>query len=144
MRGAVCLSPHEMKPRHTNIARWLATMVLMVVWFAASNHCALGLMQGARMAKQHAGCCSQKTPGQAPMQECCKAIHGLLPTVEKSVAQQAPRDFVPVWLALLDAMVSAPVAGAEVRETGPPREARSFAELVLSRSLRAHAPPLAA
>ena len=119
-------------------------MVLVVVWFAASNHCALGLMQGARMAKQHAGCCSQKTPGKAPVQECCKAIHGLLPAVEKSVAQNASRDFVPMWLALLDAMFSAPGERAEVREAGPPREARSFAELVLQGSLRSHAPPFAA
>ena len=133
-----------MKPHRTNITRWLATMVLVVVWFAASNHCALGLMQGARVAKQHAGCCSQETPAKTPVQECCKAIHGLLPAVEKSVAQRAPLDFVPAWLALFDALFSAPEMSTELRNTGPPREARSFAELVLSRSLRSHAPPFAA
>ena len=132
-------------PRSTAI-RWVATLLLLAAWFVASNHCALGLMQGARVAKEHAGCCSHEKQDKAPVNECCKALQGLLPTAEKYAALHPALEFAPEWLALFEKMFSAPVGktGGEQWKTGPPREARSFAELVLPRSLRSHAPPLAA
>ena len=132
-------------PRSTAI-RWVATLLLLAAWFVASNHCALGLMQGARVAKEHAGCCSHEKQEKTPVKECCKALQAILPTAEKTAAFHPTPDFAPEWLALFEKMFSVPVGktGADWFETGPPREARSFAELVLQRSLRSHAPPVAA
>ena len=132
-------------PRSTALRRF-ATLLLLAAWFVASNHCALGLMQGARVAKDHAGCCSHEKQQHAPVKECCKRLQGLLPTAEKFAAVPPTPGFAPEWLALFEKMYAGPVGKTDAAwfETGPPRETRSFAELVLQRSLRSHAPPSAA
>ena len=145
MPGSGCLCANEMNPQRSIAIRRLATLLLVAVWFVASNHCALGLMQGARMAKDHAGCCSHGKPEKKPVNECCKALLGMLPATAKVAALHAAPEFAPEWPAFVEKTGWMPAGkiGGECFETGPPRESRSFAELVLQRSLRAHAPPCA-
>ena len=131
------------------MSRWSATLLLLAAWFVASNHCALGLMQGPRASLEHASCCSGKgqTPAQpsdkTPVKECCKSLQATLPAFAKDFTPQPSLDFAPVSLTSGVPSLFAPVENASVSEleNGPPTEARSFAELVLHRSLRSLAPP---
>lgn len=138
-----------MNARRATVSCRFITLLLLAAWFVASNHCALGLMQGA-MVQEHQTCCSHQTQqpttpaGQAPVKECCQALQGLLPATEKTVVVQPPLDLAPVWLALDAGWLSTPLEKDEHSgfETGPPGRVHSFAESVLQRSLRSHAPPV--
>jgi hypothetical protein len=109
-------------------------------------------MQGPSAVRQHAGCCGHQTriPGSparnAPARECCAALHGTIPTPEKALAAPlfADHGFQPVALWTLRYSMALETSALEPIETGPPPNGPSFAELVLQKSLRSHAPPLAA
>lgn len=140
-----------MNPHRSIALRWFATVVIIATWLLASNHCAIGLMQGARAAAEHVTCCnSPKTPSapakQAPAQECCKALQGMVPASAKIAVEPAATDFLlAVLVCWREAL--APQDGMEARllfETGPPLEAPTFTQLVLQRSLPALAPPAVA
>lgn len=135
--------------RRPSIARVLLVAALVVAWFTATNHCALGLMQQSRQAtKEHSRCCGNNpAPAkQAPhegMRECCKSIHAT------STTPAAFEFGIPVAAADMNATIEAvaqrlcPAVFLDgVWDHGPPR-ALSFAESVLQRSLLGHAPPLA-
>jgi hypothetical protein len=139
-----------MNSRRATVGRWLTTLLLLVAWFGASNHCALGALQGAGAVHQHAGCCCHHSripdaPRNAPVKECCAALHSTLPTTEKSPAPPVTLDGDSQSVDLQPAGLSIRPETSKIEpiETGPPR-AHSFAELVLQRSLRSHAPPLTA
>jgi hypothetical protein len=141
-----------MNSRRATVSRWFATLLLLAAWFGASNHCALGLMQGAGASRQHAGCCGHQSrmPGapanHAPVKECCAALRSTLPAPEKALAAPLSLEngLQPVALWSFWHSVLLEMGEIEPIETGPPRNAQSFAELVLQRSLRSHAPPRAA
>jgi hypothetical protein len=112
---------------------------VLAAWLFASNHCALATLAAA---DEHA-CChrSDEVPVQESMTECCQALSAPLPGVAVAPAAQL---FVvqPSWdllEALLPSRVDIPASGAGVTH-GPPG-AFTFVELVLQRSLLAHAPP---
>jgi hypothetical protein len=73
---------------------------------------------------------------------CCKSLLTTTVVSAKTVAK-------PIWLGALQPFFKAPVIAIEVgapqvspiHETGPPGQ-NSFAELVLQRSIFAHAPPV--
>ncbi len=138
--------------RHHPSTRALLAVLMLLGWFTATNHCALGLMQKSPVAKaEHAKCCSGKPApakdDQAPggARECCKSIHAVpLPDAKGLVkfdgAQFAVHAFA--LLTLLGSEIAAPES-ATLPDHGPPR-AVSFAELVLQRSLPGNAPPFTA
>ncbi len=124
-------------------------MATFVGWFVLSNHCALGI--GSRGAAQKAhGCCHNGTsqPVKEPtdrqgMMGCCKSLHAVMPDGAKLTDLPPPfmvGAFV-AWVLIRDAQPQ--VVVVPFGDTGPPR-AESFSELVLHRSLRAHAPPFLA
>ena len=133
--------------------RALLAVVMLLGWFTATNHCALGLMQKSSAAKaEHAKCCSGKpapakngeTPGGG--RECCKSIHAVPLPDAKVLPEYDGSLFVLHAFALLMVLgneVAALDALATFHDHGPPR-AESFAELVLNRSLLSHAPPFTA
>jgi hypothetical protein len=141
----------DMNLRRAIASRWFITLLLLAAWVGASNHCALGMMQGASAVRLHAGCCGHQTrlpaypTKNAPAKECCAALRSTVPTPEKALA--APlfpdRSFQPAALWTPRYSILPKTNEVEPIETGPPRDARSFAELILQRSLRSHAPPLA-
>lgn len=125
-------------------------LVLLAAWLTLSNHC--GIAAG-RFAAFGAGaevvhdCCPAKgdseTSSPAPARGvCCKTVRAL---PENGAVKWTPAlDGTPLsevmWVAL--AVLEEPVIAQQVAlDTGPPRVS-SFAELVLQRSLRSHAPPL--
>ncbi len=139
-------------PLHNPISRAVIAVLMLFGWFIATNHCALGLMQKSAVANvAHASCCNGK-PGPAKdepvpggVRECCKAIHAVpLPDGKVMVKDDA---FSVVhalaFPAAADHRTAARESLAALYEHDPPRAA-SFAELVLHRSLRSHAPPFAA
>ncbi len=121
---------------------------VLVSWFAFSNRCALGrlLSDSGAETVQHE-CCNKKEPGPEKVPagsdspECCKELHALATSSGKTMAVDV------VMLTILPAFVlDLPSQGISVvvrSNTGPP-EAESFSELVLHRSLQAHAPPICA
>lgn len=132
--------------------RALLAVLLLIGWFTATNHCALGLMQKSSEAKaEHAKCCSGKTapakPDQTPggARKCCKSIHAVPLPNGKVLAKYDASQFVlhafPLS-AVLDDEAPAPDAAA-LHDHGPPR-AVSFAESVLQSGLSGNAPPLMA
>ena len=127
-------------------------MVMLFAWLAISNHCVLGgLVKNARTAQTHAHCCGSgapqddgKTPG-SDTRECCKTLHSLPAPTPAKIAKLAadPLMISLVW-ALMESGARTPaVQSVELLDSGPP-PARSFAEVVLQRSLLSHAPPVSA
>lgn len=121
---------------------------MLLSWLVLTNHCALALVQAQAVAAKAAACCHKTTPpvGSAPCHEatpCCKTVKAE-PTANEGAKLTAPLLLLPVMAVLewLAAPVCAEVEQA-VWEHGPPRVI-SFAEAVLQRSLRSHAPPFAA
>ena len=129
--------------RASLFSRLLVVAVTLLSWLVITNHCALGLMQGA--GAEHAHCHAAKSddgknaPGDG-MRECCRAIKASL-TAKSSVQFDASQFQLEVY-AILPAM-SAPTVKPALGiflDHGPPRAA-SFAEIVLQQSLLSHAPP---
>lgn len=130
-------------------ARVLTVALLMISWFIATNHCAIGLMKRTGQAEaEHSHCHPATTPAKdAPAEgvlQCCKGIHGTLAPAKAKVKFDESK-FQLQLFALVQML--APVSAEQehspfIFDHGPPR-AVSFAECVLQRSLLGHAPPLA-
>lgn len=121
--------------------------LMCVAWFALSNHCLLAACaKPAAVAKgcpMHTKSSSEKAPPKQgkSSQPCCKT----LPAVPVAKAKATPKtlDFVvkPFFKDAVLSLVPHLPRSLVALDTGPP-EARSFPELVLQRSILAHAPPL--
>jgi hypothetical protein len=127
----------------------------MVVWFAANNHCAFALPSSlpAKAAAHHGmpAVCPMhaKQPGDQPQKQngcldlpCCNSLQAPAVASTKLIGP-------PLWAGLFVAFFT-PAFNADdsdlvrvafISDTGPPGES-SFAELVLQRSILAHAPPV--
>jgi len=132
-------------------ARALTVIFLMIAWFSATNHCALGLMTPTvRAEAEHSHCHVGNTapgkgePADDGARQCCKSIHGTLVPAKAEVKFDAAKFQIQLFgLIRVLAPVSAErVVVSSVCDHGPPR-ALSFAESVLQRSLLSHAPPFA-
>jgi len=132
-------------------ARALTVICLMISWFIATNHCALGLMTPTVQAEaEHSHCHGGKTapgkgkPADDGTRECCKSIHGTLVPAKAEAKFDAAKFQMQLFVRIqVLAPVSAErVVGSSVYDHGPPRVV-SFAESVLQRSLLGHAPPFA-
>lgn len=125
-------------------------IVLMsaVAWLAISNHCALAVLRPAADALAiHARCHSDSpSPAKKTNDEelpCCKVLRA---TIASNLAAPADlqtgvmrtQDFITAELLTLGEDHVQPLP--EEIDTGPPF-ASSYAELILQRSLFAHAPP---
>lgn len=136
--------------RATFIAKIIA-IVAVLAWFVATNHCALSaLVEGWRKvaAAPESACshCPAKENGSdqsGGMTGCCK-------DVKATASAKGLGDFQAAVCGTLIAVLEMPAADAlagaqEVgsADTGPPRPV-SFAEAVLARSHRSHAPPVPA
>lgn len=125
-----------------------ATMVvLLLAWVCASNHCGLALLQTLHKAQTPPhSCCHQTDAAPSSGNQnlaCCHSLKVSLPTTASApVGEWTILSSVwPVHLA--DPILSRqtpPVVSA--KDPSPPPGVESFSERVLSRSLRAHAPPL--
>ena len=125
--------------------RWAVALIVICSWFAISNHCAFAAV-ATRTDSAQTECPFHSKPvkqKQEPAQlECCKILRAVVLAQTKSWARDDGK-FSDVGLRIEefahptlshDTQTSLPL------DTGPPA-AHSFAELILQRSLLAHAPP---
>ena len=121
--------------------------VAICSWFAISNHCAFGALATKTDAASH-GCPFHSKPKekQSTGAQCCKILRAVAPAPAKSWARDDTKlscaDGYNSEHALVIAYSQTALLPLSL-DTGPPG-VRSFAELILQRSLLAHAPPVPA
>ena len=132
--------------RQHQVLRCSVVLAAVMAWFAVSNRCALAVAASPDRAAEIHRCCPQqpapaeKAPEGKPSL-CCKVLAVTVPDSGETVVVKAPLLVLPDFMATLADMPSTPVQILHRLDTGPPPEARPFVELVLQRSLPAHAPP---
>jgi hypothetical protein len=125
--------------------RCAGVAIAICSWIAISNHCAFAAMATKDDSAQPA--CPfhskpEKQKEQSSQVECCKVLRAVNPTVAKNWPP-SERDFSDIHFPFEQCRLLAHFRDALaplLLDTGPPG-AFSFAELILQRSLFAHAPP---
>ena len=128
--------------------RCAGVAVAICSWFSISNHCAFAAMAGKADSAQ--AVCQfhskpEKQKEQSPQVECCKVLRAVVPSISKSWAR-IDDDYSDIYFPFQDCRLLEHFRDALaplLLDTGPPG-AHSFAELILQRSLLAHAPPTVA
>jgi hypothetical protein len=128
------------------------TVVVMIsAWFALSNHCALVAVATAAATTTsplsecpfHSKASMPAKPKPVSNSTCCKNLRAIASKCANAFATKlfalCQIDFDAHFLAPSPKVTTSPLQ----LDTGPPG-ARSFAELILQRSILAHAPPLLA
>jgi hypothetical protein len=125
-------------------ARGAIVVVAICSWFAISNHCAFAALATKTDAASR-GCPFHSKPKEKPSAgtQCCKILRAVASVPAKSWVRDDTkssdtdgyRDECALTIAYSQ---TTPVPLS--LDTGPPG-VRSFAELILQRSLLAHAPP---
>jgi hypothetical protein len=127
-----------------------SAIVLLVIfsWIAISNHCAFGAV-AARADVSPAACPFHSKPAKQKEQptevQCCRILRAVVSTAAKSwVRDHSSFSDVDLYFEKLALIATSRNASLPLLlDTGPPG-ARSFAELILQRSILAHAPPFLA
>jgi hypothetical protein len=138
--------------RLASAARLLLTTVAAAAWLAISNHCVIAAgtapQKDDETAAAHASCPGHPAPANPADEkkpiliECCKTLTTTPASFDRYQIGYQPGDFVPFRFQssrLCCAPMERPALILPL-DTGPPG-AGSFAEIVLQRSLLAHAPP---
>src|SRR5581483_1140983 len=122
------------------------SIVALVSWFLASNHCALGGVRAKNTGSSH---CHEHCAGHASGHKsnhdilCCKSLQPVFTGQGKKLSGYDEHHYrlqsYFVLACYIFAQMELPASEGEL-DTGPPF-ASSFAESVLQRSILAHAPP---
>jgi len=128
------------------IARCLIIAIAICSWFAISNHCAFAAV-ATKTDSVRIGCPFHSKPAKQEKPsagaQCCKILRAIPSAATKSWtrddAKFSEADRYYDENALITAYSQTTLAPLFL-DTGPPN-AHSFAELILHRSLLAHAPP---
>ena len=127
------------------VTRCAVVLVAICSWFAISNHCAFAAV-ATKTDSVQTECPFHSTPAkqkQEPSQlQCCKILRAVVFAQTKSWARDDAKSF-DVDLRVEEVTLVALLPNVQASwslDTGPPG-VRSFAELILQRSLLAHAPP---
>jgi len=141
-------------------ARGAIVVVAICSWFGISNHCAFAALathsSGCQPGSHHrqgadaTGCPFHSKPAnqkkRSPVAPCCKVLRAISSVPTKSWARDDAKSFHadrPRGERALTFAYCQAILVPLSFDTGPPG-LRSFAELILQRSLLAHAPPIAA
>jgi hypothetical protein len=128
--------------------RYTVVAIAICSWFAISNHCAFAAL-ATKTDSALAECPFHSKPAkqkQEPSQlQCCKILRAVVLAQTKSWARDdAKFSDAPLRVEEFTHLALSHNAQASSSlDTGPPG-AHSFAELILQRSLLAHAPPFRA
>jgi hypothetical protein len=126
--------------------RSTVVVLSLTAWFLLSNHCALGMVAAPENSEPEMdGCPMHSAPAKkdpAPKIPCCKDLRAVVAKILNKATPVAlqiagPCDYAAEIFGL-PPRVALEIGGLD---TGPPG-CRSFAELVLQESMRAHAPPV--
>ncbi|SRR6266536_1933804 len=124
--------------------RGAIVVVAICAWFAISNHCVFAALATNDTASRQ--CPFHSKPKEKPSTgaQCCKILRAVASVPAKSWARDNTKfsdaDHYCGESTLITAYSHTTAARLSL-DTGPPG-ARSFAELILQRSLLAHAPPV--
>jgi hypothetical protein len=128
--------------------RCASVAIVICSWIAISNHCAFAAI-ATTIGSTQSACPFHSKPAKEKQQssqvQCCKILRAVALAKTKSWARDDAK-VSGVDLCLNDCALIAPSPHPRtlsLLDTGPP-SARSFAELILQRSLLAHAPPFLA
>jgi hypothetical protein len=126
----------------------LIVAITICSWLAISNHCAFAAV-ATKTDSVRTECPFHSKPAKQKQQssqvQCCKILRAIVPAIAKSWARNDAK-FFDVDLRVEEFVLVEFLPNARASsslDTGPPG-ARSFAELILQRSLLAHAPPFRA
>jgi hypothetical protein len=129
-------------------ARCLIVAATICSWFAISNHCAFAAI-ATKTDSAQAVCPfhskAEKQKKQSSQVQCCKILRAVVPTIAKGWIR-SDGDFSDIHFPFENCSLLVHFRHALaplLLDTGPP-DAHSFAELILQRSLLAHAPPFLA
>jgi hypothetical protein len=127
-------------------SRAVTVAIAAASWIAISNHCAFAAVTTQAHPLQSECPFHSKPAKPQPVPagiQCCKILRAITTATAKAVAR-ALVDLPHVDLAFVPLIFFAPAKisfAVSASDTGPPGTI-SFAELVLQRSILAHAPPL--
>jgi len=127
--------------------RGAIVVVAICTWFAISNHCAFAAL-ATKTESVQTGCPFHSKPKENPSTgaQCCKILRAVTSVPAKSWARDDTKlsdaDGYRGECAVTIACLRTTLVPLSL-DTGPPG-VRSFAELILQRSLLAHAPPVTA
>ena len=130
------------------IARCPIIAITICSWIAISNHCAFAAV-ASEMHKAQTECPFHSKPAkqkeQSPQVQCCKVLRAVFFAKDKTWARDDARFGVANFPIQARSLVvcSLRTAVPLSLNSGPPG-ALSFAELILQRSIFAHAPPFVA
>jgi hypothetical protein len=138
----------SLTPNMNARARYTVVAIAICSWFAISNHCAFAAV-ATKSDSAQAACPFHSKPAkqkqQAAQVQCCKILRAVVLAKTKSWARDdtdfSDADLYAEERALI--ACSLRTLAPLLLDTGPPG-VRSFAELILQRSLFAHAPPFRA
>ena len=127
--------------------RCIGVAITICSWIAVSNHCAFAAV-ATEIDKAQTECPFHSKPAkqkeQSSQVQCCKILRAVVFAKTKDWARNDAKfcdaNF-PVQVGAFVVYLSRAVAPL-LLDTGPPLRAFSFAELILQRSLLAHAPPV--
>jgi hypothetical protein len=125
--------------------RCAAVAIAICSWIAVSNHCAFAAV-ASKSDKAQTDCPFHSKPAQQKERssevQCCKVLRAVVLANAKDWARDDAKFCDASFPVQTDAFVVYPsrVVAPLLLDTGPPA-AFSFAELILQRSLLAHAPP---
>jgi hypothetical protein len=123
--------------------RGAIVLIAICSWFAISNHCIFAALASVDAPSNECPFHSKPKEKPATGVQCCKTLRAVASVPAKDWARDDTKlsDAVTYsgnrWLGVL---YSQPAFVLLSFDTGPPG-VRSFAELILQRSLLAHAPP---
>ena len=126
-------------------ARYLIVAVAICSWFAVSNHCAFAAI-ATKIEMAQTECPFHSKPSkqkeQSSQVQCCKILRAVVFAKTKDWARNDAKFRDVNFPAQVGAFLAYSPRAVEplLLDTGPPG-AFSFAELILQRSLLAHAPP---
>ncbi len=124
--------------------RCVIIALVICSWIAISNHCAFAAV-ATKNEPAESECPFHSKPAKpqnpSPGIQCCKILRAVVPIVAKSWARDDAK-FSNVDLTVEQFVIFTASHNSEplLLDIGPPG-ARTFAELILQRSLLAHAPP---
>ena len=141
-----CPRTPKPNPNMKSSTRCAVVLIAICSWFAISNHCVFAEL-AMKTGPAQAACPFHSKPAkkkqQSPPVQCCKVLRMVVFTKTKSWVRDDSKfsdvgfriEQLADVLLLYNSQASLPL------DTGPPG-AHSFAELILQRSLLAHAPPI--
>jgi hypothetical protein len=128
--------------------RWAIAVIAICSWIAVSNHCAIAAV-AMQIDTAQTECPFHSKPAkqkeQSSQVQCCKVLRAVVFAKAKDWARNDAKFCDANFPVQTDAFVVYPSRAVAplLLDTGPPG-AFSFAELILQRSLLAHAPPFVA